>query len=107
MDVSQIVSRRIREAREGRGWSRAELGTRAGLSERALRSYEGGHRSPTCETLAQLADALGVGRGWLLGDDEGQPAPTPEAVEQMMGSEAGRDAVLGGLSRFVSKVLAR
>jgi len=52
------VGTRILRLRRGRGWSRRELGTRAGLSERFLGQVESGAGNPSLRSLADIARAL-------------------------------------------------
>lgn len=100
MAFAQILSARIKEARERRGWDRSRLAEAVGSTSRAVTAWEQGKRFPPVETLVAVADALSVGRGWLLGEDPGG-SPTAEDVVRWLASEAGRDAVLDGLSIFV------
>lgn len=58
---------RLRELRERRGWSQAELGRRAGIAQSVINRLESGkNRGPSLDTLEQLAKALGVAPGSLL-----------------------------------------
>lgn len=58
---------RLRELRERRGWSQAELGRRAGIAQSIVNRLESGQtRSPSLDTLEQLAQALGVAPGSLF-----------------------------------------
>lgn len=58
---------RIRELREARGWSQAELGRRAGIASQIVNRLESGHtRTPSLDNLERLATALGVAPGSLL-----------------------------------------
>lgn len=52
------VGARIHRLRKVRGWSRRELGARAGLSERFLAQVEGGAGNPSLRSLAEIASAL-------------------------------------------------
>lgn len=51
---------RLRDAREGRGWSRAVLAGESGTSEPAIARTELYGNSPRLATLVAWADALGV-----------------------------------------------
>src|SRR5690348_5679491 len=61
------IGARVREARQRRGMSRADLARAAGLSGGAVSRIESGERSPGAETLARLARALSVESGQLMG----------------------------------------
>lgn len=52
------VGARVRALRRERGWSRKELGERAGLSERFLALVESGRGNPSLRSLADIAAAL-------------------------------------------------
>lgn len=51
------VARAVRDARTARGWSQAELATRAGVSRPTVARLEIG-RSVSSTTLLKVADAL-------------------------------------------------
>jgi transcriptional regulator with XRE-family HTH domain len=51
---------RLRELREGKGWTQSQLADKAGLSEGGVRDLEQGRRKPSWETVLALASALGV-----------------------------------------------
>src|SRR5262245_4639654 len=55
-----ILAARVRRARGARGWSRAELAERSGLSLRFLARIEGGGANLSIARLADLAAALGT-----------------------------------------------
>lgn len=57
-DLLHRVGTRVRALRRERGWSRKELGERAGLSERFLAQVEGGQGNPSLKSLAEIAGAL-------------------------------------------------
>ncbi len=63
------AGRRLREMREARGWSRARLADRAGLSESSIRFLEAGQRPdgkpyrPRPETFRKIAFVLGAPEG--------------------------------------------
>src|SRR5262245_2414420 len=58
---------RLRQAREDKGMSQAQLAERTGLQPSAVSHFEAGRRSPSFENLSVLADALGVSTDHLLG----------------------------------------
>jgi len=63
------VSKRIREVREKRQLTQAELARLADLPPAAISHFETGIRIPGTTTLRRLADALGVSLDFLLGRD--------------------------------------
>jgi XRE family aerobic/anaerobic benzoate catabolism transcriptional regulator len=58
VDLLNRVGTRIRALRRERGWSRKQLGERAGLSERFLSMVESGRGNPSIRSLADIAGAL-------------------------------------------------
>ena len=59
-DLLLRVGTRVRALRRERGYSRKELGERAGLSERFLATVEGGTGNPSLKSLVEIAFALGT-----------------------------------------------
>ena len=60
----------IRAERKRLGWSQEELAGEAGLNRSYLTDLENGRRTPNLGTLVQVADALGMRTGELLGAAE-------------------------------------
>ena len=56
----------IRELRRARGWTRRELGSKTGISERFLADIESARANPSVLRLVELADALGTSVDGLL-----------------------------------------
>lgn len=54
------LGRRLKAAREEKGWTLEELAVRSGLKYHAIYSYERGTRVPRLMQAIQLAAALGV-----------------------------------------------
>ncbi|GGM83383.1 hypothetical protein GCM10012275_62510 [Longimycelium tulufanense] len=50
----------VRELREQRGWSQAELGRRAGMTQSAVARFEAGGTVPTLDVLERIATAFGA-----------------------------------------------
>jgi transcriptional regulator with XRE-family HTH domain len=65
--MAESFKDRLRRAREKRGMSQAELGTKTGLKPAAVSHFETGQRSPSFDNLRKLADALNVSVDYLLG----------------------------------------
>jgi len=66
---------RLKQARADKGYSLRDLATASGISTSAITAIESGAKGETtCQTIAALADALGVKRGWLaFGTDLHEP----------------------------------
>lgn len=57
----------LRQLRELRNMTQAEMGERAGIGAASISHFETGQRAPSLETLVKLADALSVTVDTLLG----------------------------------------
>ena len=71
-DLEELVADigdRIRAERQHRGWTQAELGTRAGVSGKCVGLTERGIGILPIVRLAELCAGLGVSLGYLLSDD--------------------------------------
>lgn len=67
-DLVADLGDRIRAERLHRGWSQAQLGTRAGLPKKYVGLAEAGHAALPVARLAQLCCGLGVSMSDLLSD---------------------------------------
>ena len=54
------IAERVRQAREGRGLTQAELAARIGSTQPALARLEAGGVTPNLDTLHRVAEALGL-----------------------------------------------
>jgi ribosome-binding protein aMBF1 (putative translation factor) len=54
------LGRSVRELRERRGWSQAQLAKTSGMTQSAVARFEAGGTVPTLAVLARLAAALDV-----------------------------------------------
>jgi len=61
----KALGERLREQRELRGWSQADLAHRTSLTATAIREIEQGRRAPMTWTVWLLSRALGCPSGWL------------------------------------------
>jgi len=87
--TGRIFPRRLRRAREERGWSQADLAARAGLQQSALSHYENGARRPSFANLRRLARSLEVSTDFLIGHASSPPAP-PRSPEEALAEQIGR-----------------
>ena len=65
------IANRIRLGRESKGWTQPELAVRCGWghNQGRISHYETGRRTPKASELADLENALGLTRGFLMGAD--------------------------------------
>lgn len=70
MHVTNTFGSRLREARQGRGYTQKDAARRIeGLTSAALSNYERGVRDPDTRQVARLATLYGVTLDWLLGNE--------------------------------------
>ena len=64
-----VFSKRLKEIRKKAGITQQQLGDMVGVTKVSICCYENGTRTPTLETLIDLADSLNVHLNYLLGVD--------------------------------------
>ena len=65
--VMQVINEKIREIRLSKSMKQSDLAEKSGISRVAIGNYERGDRQPNIEVLINIAEALGVGIGELIG----------------------------------------
>ena len=65
-----VLGRRIKEQRKLMGLTQKELGEIINVTKVSICCYEKGTRTPTLDTLLDLANALNVEFTYLLGNDD-------------------------------------
>jgi Zn-dependent peptidase ImmA (M78 family)/DNA-binding XRE family transcriptional regulator len=60
------IARRLRDAREARGWTQAELASRLHKTQTAISYWEAGKRSPALDDLIEIAFVLGQEVSYFL-----------------------------------------
>ena len=100
-----IISDRIRDLRDEKKLSQADIEKRTGLLRSYLSRVENGHTIPSLETLEKLASALEVPLYLLLYDGDAPPPAKPAASKGGAGvfGISGKQAVyVEKLRRFLS-----
>lgn len=64
-----LFSKRLKEVRKNSGLTQQQLGDMVGVTKVSVCCYEKGTRTPTLDTLIDIADALHVEFTYLLGND--------------------------------------
>ena len=64
-----VFGKRLKEIRKKSGITQQQLGDMVGVTKVSICCYENGTRTPTLETLIDLADSLNVHLNYLLGVD--------------------------------------
>ena len=62
-----MTAEKIRNLREARGWSQAELARRLGITRNGVNSWEQGLSMPSPAFLVELAKTFSVSTDYLLG----------------------------------------
>lgn len=66
-DRSPVFANRLREARLRKNWTMAQLAKAAGTTRQNVSRLESQNgQQPKSQTVAALAEALGVDRAWLF-----------------------------------------
>jgi transcriptional regulator with XRE-family HTH domain len=100
-EVLQRIAQRLRRERQSRGLSQAALAERSGVSPRMLALIEKAETNPSIATLAEIAGALGIGFGELVGGEAAAAARLipPGEFATMWQSEAGSARLLASGGR--------
>lgn len=62
-----LFSKRLKELRKEMGFTQKQLGEKVGVTKVSICCYENGTRTPTLETLVDLANTLNTELTYLLG----------------------------------------
>lgn len=92
--IALQVGTTVRRLRQAQGLTSGELARSAGISAAMLSRLESGNVSPSLETLAALAAALGTGVATLLKDD-----PASQSDAQLVKRGEGLEVVRRGTRR--------
>jgi transcriptional regulator with XRE-family HTH domain len=68
------IGERIRQLRQERRWTQAELGQKIGVHQKQVSSYERGVNVPSTEVLIKMAEVFDVTLDFLAFEAQGQPA---------------------------------
>jgi transcriptional regulator with XRE-family HTH domain len=105
--MSEIFSKRLKEVREVRGLSQAELAKKTRLQATAISHFETGARAPSFDNLRRLADALNVSTDYLIGRSNDLAMAGPETDSLFRGLENLSEADLGAIRMMKEALLAR
>lgn len=103
MDINARIARRVRQLRDGAGYSLEALAERSGVSRSNISLIERGQSSPTAAVLDKLAAALGVTLASLFEDDAdrppaAEPSPLARVAEQPVWTDPGSGYVRRNVS---------
>ena len=81
-EIALVLPHRLRQIREGKGFSQRELGRLCGLGANQINRYESGTSEPTVQTLITIANQLNASTDYLLGlTDDPQYIATLSQIE--------------------------
>ncbi len=81
-DPTPRIARRLREERESRGWSLADLAARSGVSKAMISKIERDEASPTAAILGRLSGAFQLTLATLLARAESDSGRLVRAADQ-------------------------
>lgn len=64
-----LFGKRLREVRKNQGLTQKQLADKLGLTKTSISCYESGTRTPTLDTLIDLANELGIELSYFLGTE--------------------------------------
>ena len=105
--MANIFPKRLKEVRELRGFSQADLAKKSGLQSTAVSHFETGGRAPSFDNLRRLADALNVATDYLIGRSDELKLAGPETDNFFRGLEKLSEADLGAIRMMKEALLAR
>ena len=101
---TELFAERLRNARETRAVSQADLAKKAGLAPSAISHFETGTRRPSFANLRRLADALEVSTDFLLGRTREMSGASVDVMFRDIGSLSESDReVIRGLAAQLAK----
>ena len=100
-ELGQVLGSRIKELREGRGWSQRALSQELRISKSMIAKYEGGVHTPTVNLLVRLAGLFGVSLDSLLGRDVRDPRLVRCLLKIQDMDEGSRVAVVDAIEGIV------
>ena len=71
--MKKTFSEKVKAARSEKGMSQIELAAEVGISDRSIKAYEKGEKTPRQKTMLRLAAALGVSVKFLSDDNCDNP----------------------------------
>jgi transcriptional regulator with XRE-family HTH domain len=85
--MQEVFPKRLREVREKRQLTQADLAKKARLQPTAISHFERGIRTPSYNNFRRLTDALNVSADYLMGRSELESMVGPHADKLFRGME--------------------
>jgi len=68
------IKDKIKQLRQEKNWSQAQLGSKMGIHQKQVSAYERGRNIPSTEVLMKIADIFDVSLDYLASEAQGKPA---------------------------------
>jgi transcriptional regulator with XRE-family HTH domain len=101
-DADAVLAERLRQERESRGWTLADIAARSGVSRAMISKIERNEASPTATLLGRLSAAFGLTMSQLFARVEGAPEPENGLVSRADQQMMWRDPETGFVRRSLS-----
>ena len=75
---------RLKQLRQQRGWSQAQLAKKLSVHQKQISGYERGIHSPSIELLARMAELFNVSLDYIAFDNRQDPHIVPIADRELM-----------------------
>ncbi len=82
-EIALPLGERLKQLRQERGWSQADLAAKVGTDPGQISRYENGKMTPSAEAVVRVAEVLDVSTDYLL--IESSPRRTLHAPENVLG----------------------
>lgn len=68
------IKDKIKQLRQEKNWSQAQLGMKMGIHQKQVSAYERGRNIPSTEVLMKIADIFDVSLDYMASEAQGKPA---------------------------------
>jgi transcriptional regulator with XRE-family HTH domain len=110
-NTTDDLSRRIAEARQTVGMSRAEFAQNVGVTPDTVDAWETGERAPRANRLTTLCGVLRVSPAWLLTGEGAAPGDSPplglgraEVRAELATLQAELERITGAMQRLTERL---
>lgn len=105
------LGERIRQLRQQRGWSQAQLSKKLRVHQKQISGYERGIHAPSVELLIRMAELFNVSLDYIAFDDRKEKTTAPIADRELMQAvqeidqlpAEDRDTIKAVLNTFIIK----
>ena len=76
------IGSRIRDLRVSNGLSQADLGRIAGVTDKAVSTWESDEKIPRMKAIERISTHFGVSKGYIIDGEEKEKAPTERQLSE-------------------------